>query len=65
MSASMPLSAVDLQGRSINATIEHFVVPNIGDRIVLTVYDNGVHIPIVLMPKDARALAKALEMFAQ
>jgi hypothetical protein len=66
MSASAPLSAVDFKGRSLHATIEHFCLPNIGNRIVLSFLDDhGLTVPVVLMPQDAQALAKALEMFAQ
>jgi len=38
---------------------------NVGERIVLT-FMNGDEpcVPVVLMPMDAKALGKALEMFA-
>ena len=64
-SASMPLCAVDFQGRSVRATIDLVTLKNVGERIVLT-FMNGDEpcVPVVLMPMDAKALGKALEMFA-
>ena len=68
MSAAMPLSAVDIQGRAMRCSIELVSLPQIGERLILTFFsdvdDNEMPAPVLLMPCDALALGKALEMFA-